>query len=122
MQVRVESVNVTLRDLWALVLVLPDPVEMLHIVGPSQELHKILVVGDNKELEVALARTTLDYPTKKPKVDVLVTSRDVTVWDFQGMIIVSENITVSRYTVLNNQNRFFLVEQMFGSMGLFKFH
>ncbi len=52
---------------------------MLHIVGPSQELHKILVVGDNKELEVALARTTLDYPTKKPKVDVLVTSRDVTV-------------------------------------------
>ncbi len=42
--------------------------------------------------------------------------RVVTVWDFHGMIIVSENITVSRYTVLNNQNRFFLVEQMFGSM------
>ncbi len=75
MQVGVESVNVTLRDLWALVLVLPDPVEMLHIVGPSQELHKILVVGDNKELEVALTRTTLDYPTKKPKVDVLVTQQ-----------------------------------------------
>ncbi len=48
---------------------------MLHIVGPSQELHKILVVGDNKELEVALTRTTLDYPTKKPKVDVLVTQQ-----------------------------------------------
>ncbi len=27
--------------------------------------------------------------------------------DFHGMIIVSENITVSRYTVLNNQNRNF---------------
>ncbi len=58
-----------------MVLVLPDPVELLHIVGPSQELHKILVVGDNKELDVALARTTLDYPTKKPKVDVLVTQQ-----------------------------------------------
>ncbi len=33
--------------------------------------------------------------------------RVVTVWDFHGMIIVSENITVSRYTVLNNQNSFF---------------
>ncbi len=50
---------------------------MLHIVGPSQEFHKILVVGDNKELEerLALTRTTLDYPTKKPKVDVLVTQQ-----------------------------------------------
>lgn len=53
-------------------MVLPDPVEMLHIVGSSQELDKILVVGDNKQLEVALARTALDYPAKKPKANLTV--------------------------------------------------
>lgn len=45
---------------------------MLHIVGSSQELDKILVVSDNKQLEVALARTTLDYPAKKPMAHLLV--------------------------------------------------
>ncbi len=35
------------------------------------------------------------------------TIRVVTIWDFHGMIMVSENITVSRYTVLNNQNSYF---------------
>ncbi len=35
------------------------------------------------------------------------TPRVVTVWDFDGMILVSENITVSWFTVLNNQNSFF---------------
>jgi len=45
---------------------------MLHIVGSSQELDEILVVSDNKQLEVALARTTLDYPGKKPMAHLLV--------------------------------------------------
>ncbi len=44
-------------------------------------------------------------------------TRVVTIWDFHGMIIVSEYITV-----LNNQNRFYFGWQMFGSMCLFKFH
>ncbi len=51
--------------------------------------------------------------------------RVVTVLNFHGMIIISENITVSRYHGIwyyNNQNSFFLVEQIFGSMCLFKFH
>lgn len=36
------------------------PVEMLHIVRATQELHKILIVGDDEQLEVTLSRATLD--------------------------------------------------------------
>ncbi len=45
-------------------------------------------------------------------------ARVVTVWDFHGMKIVSENIMVSRYHGIkqSKQGFFFLVEQMFGSM------
>lgn len=60
MQVAVKSGDATLGDLGALVLVLLDPVEVLHIVGATQELHKILIVGDDEQLEVTLPRATLD--------------------------------------------------------------
>ncbi len=49
-------------------------------------------------------------------------TRVITVWDFHSVIIVSENITVSQHTILNSLKHFFLVEQMFESMCLFKFH
>lgn len=67
MQVGVERVDAAFADLRALVLVLPDPVEMLHIVGSSQELYKILVMGDDKQLEVALTRTTFDNSARTNK-------------------------------------------------------
>ncbi len=38
---------------------------------------------------------------------ILLHTRVVTVRDFLGMIIVSENIAVSWYMLLNNQNSFF---------------
>lgn len=33
---------------------------MLDVAGPPQQLHKVLVVGDDQQLEVALARATLN--------------------------------------------------------------
>ena len=62
MQVGVERGHTALCDLGALLHVLADPVEMLHIVGPPQELHKVFVVGDDEELEVALFGAALDDP------------------------------------------------------------
>ncbi len=52
-------------------------------------------------------------------------ARVVTVWDFHSIIIVSwkyHGFIVPWYMVLNNQNFFSLVKQMFGSMCFFKFH
>lgn len=48
------------------------PVEMLHVVGAPQELHKILVMGDDEQLEVTLSRATLDDSTME-KVEILET-------------------------------------------------
>lgn len=33
---------------------------MFDVAGPSQQLHKVLIVSDDKQLEVTLTRTTLD--------------------------------------------------------------
>lgn len=33
---------------------------MLDVAGPPQQLHKVLVVGDDQQLEVTLARATLN--------------------------------------------------------------
>lgn len=33
---------------------------MLDVAGATQQLHKVLVVGDDQELEVPLSRATLD--------------------------------------------------------------
>lgn len=33
---------------------------MFNVAGPPQELHKVLVVGDDQQLEVPLARATLN--------------------------------------------------------------
>lgn len=45
-------------------MVLFDPVEMLHVVGATQKLHKVLVMGDDEQLEVTLPRATLDDSAK----------------------------------------------------------
>lgn len=57
---QVQTFDAALGDHWALVLVLADPVEMLHIIGATQELHKIFIMGDDEQLEVTLLRATLD--------------------------------------------------------------
>jgi hypothetical protein len=54
-QVGGEGGDTALGDLRALVHVLPDTVEVFHVVGAPQELHKVLVMGDDEQLEVALA-------------------------------------------------------------------
>ena len=35
---------------------------MLDVAGPPQQLHEVLVVGDDQQLEVTLARATLNDP------------------------------------------------------------
>lgn len=59
-QVGAEGGDAALGDLRALVHVLPNTVEVFNVVGTSQELHKVLVMGDDEQLEVALARAALD--------------------------------------------------------------
>lgn len=59
-QVGWEGVDAALCDLRVLVLVLADAVEVLDVAGTSQQLHKVLVVGDDQQLEVSLARAALD--------------------------------------------------------------
>lgn len=60
MEVRRERGDAALVDFGVLVLVLADSVEVLDIAGATQELHKVFIVGDNEQLEIALTRTTLD--------------------------------------------------------------
>lgn len=43
-------------------MVFADAVEVLDVAGATQKLHKVLVVGDDQQLEVALAGATLDDP------------------------------------------------------------
>lgn len=61
-QVAGEGWDAALHDLRVLVLVLADAVEVLDVAGATQQLHKVLVVGDDQQLEVALAGATLDDP------------------------------------------------------------
>lgn len=55
-----EGSDAALCDLRVLVLVLTDAVEVLDVAGPSKQLHEVLVVGDDQQLEVTLAGATLD--------------------------------------------------------------
>lgn len=55
-----EGGDAALGDLGVLVLVLSDAVEVLDVARAAQQLHKVFVVGDDQQLEVALARATLD--------------------------------------------------------------
>ena len=57
-----ERGDAALGDLRVLLLVLADAVEVLHVAGASQQLHKVLVVSDDQQLEVALAGAALDDP------------------------------------------------------------
>lgn len=60
MEIGREGGDAALCDLGVLVLVLADAVEVLDVAGSPQQLHKVLVVGDDQQLEVALARAALD--------------------------------------------------------------
>lgn len=55
MGIRGDGADAALCDLRVLVLVLTDAVEVLDVAGPPQQLHEVLVVGDDQQLEVALA-------------------------------------------------------------------
>lgn len=55
MEVSREGGDAALGDLRVLVLVLADAVEVLDVAGAAQKLHKVLVVGDDQQLEVALS-------------------------------------------------------------------
>lgn len=59
-QIGWEGGDAALPDLWVLVLVLTDAVEVLDVAGAAQQLHKVLVVGDDQQLEVPLAGAALD--------------------------------------------------------------
>lgn len=50
-----EGGDAALCDLRVLVLVLTDAVEVFDVAGPPQELHKVLVMGDDQQLEITLA-------------------------------------------------------------------
>lgn len=66
-QVGGEGRDAALHDLRVLVLVFADAVEVLDVAGATQQLHKVLVVGDDQQLEVALAGATLDDPAHTHK-------------------------------------------------------
>lgn len=38
---------------------------MLDVAGPPQQLHKVLIVGDDQQLEVTLARAILNDPKER---------------------------------------------------------
>lgn len=61
-QVGGEGGDAALPDFRVLLLVLADAVEVLDVAGAAQQLHKVLVVGDDQQLEVALPGATLDDP------------------------------------------------------------
>ena len=60
-----ERANAALCDLRVLVLVLADAVEVLDVAGPPQQLHEVLVMGDDQQLEVTLAGATFDDSGEK---------------------------------------------------------
>lgn len=64
MQVGVKSLDAAFGDLWTLVLVLLDPVEVFHVIGAAEKFDKVFIVGDYKQLEVTLLRATLDDSVK----------------------------------------------------------
>lgn len=64
MQVGGERGYAALHDLRVLVLVFADAVEVFDVAGATEQLHKVLVMGDDQQLEVALAGATLDYPAR----------------------------------------------------------
>lgn len=54
MEIRGKRGDAAFCDLSVLVLVFTDAVEVLDVTGASQQLHKVLVVGDDQQLEVTL--------------------------------------------------------------------
>lgn len=62
MNIRTQGANTTFHNLWALINVLLNPVEFIHIFRAAQELHKIFIMCNDQKLEVALLWATLDYP------------------------------------------------------------
>lgn len=55
MEIGGEGGDAALCDLRVLVLVLTDTVEVFNVAGPPQELHKVLIMGDDQQLKVTLA-------------------------------------------------------------------
>lgn len=47
---------------------------MLDVAGPAQQLHKVLVVGDDQELEVSLSGAALDDSGKASEADTVLGS------------------------------------------------
>lgn len=70
-QVGGERRDAALHDLRVLILVFADAVEVLDVAGATEQLHKVLVVGDDQQLEVALAGTTLDDPARTQRESCL---------------------------------------------------
>lgn len=62
MQIGGEGADAALCDFRVLVLVLADAIEVFDVTGAAQQLHKVLVVRDDQQLEVALTGTTLNDP------------------------------------------------------------
>lgn len=49
-------------------MVFADAVKVFDVAGAAEQLHKVLVVGDYQQLEVALARATF-YNSRESKQD-----------------------------------------------------
>lgn len=60
-----EGADAALCDLRVLVLVLADAVEVLDVAGPPQQLHEVLVMGDDQQLEVTLEGASFDDSGEK---------------------------------------------------------
>lgn len=59
-QIGWEGGDAALCDFGVLVLILTDAVEVFNVAGPPQQLHKVLIMGDDQQLEVTLTRATLN--------------------------------------------------------------
>lgn len=66
-QVGGEGGDAALHDLRVLVLIFADAVEVLNVARATQQLHEVLVMSDDQQLEVALAGATLDDPAHTNK-------------------------------------------------------
>ena len=70
MEIRREGVDAALCDFGVLVLVLVDAVKVFDVTRPPQQIHKILIVGDDQQLEVTLTRATLNDSGESKQGDI----------------------------------------------------
>lgn len=86
MEIGGERGDAAFCDFRVLVQVLTDAVEVFDVAGPPQQLHEVLVVGDDQQLEVTLARATLNDSEESEKEKKVLTIQ-ISFYNYQDIIL-----------------------------------